>query len=243
MITEPKDKPLAYDPYEQLAEAYAARVDTKPHNAYYERPATLSLLPDVEGKRVLDAGCGPGVYAERLVNRGAQVICIDASDSMARLARERLKDRAEIILARIDRPLDFLESESFDIVLSALALDYVEDWLVTFTEFHRILKPGGHLIFSASHPFADYLTYKPESYFTTEVVEYTWRGFGFPVRVPSYRRPLGALINPLLEAGFMLDRIIEPVPTEEFKLRDPEHFEKLQREPGFICVRAMKREN
>ncbi|WP_279387450.1 hypothetical protein [Rubrobacter taiwanensis] len=30
----------------------------------YERPATLSLLPDVAGKRVLDAGCGPGVYSE-----------------------------------------------------------------------------------------------------------------------------------------------------------------------------------
>ena len=53
------DKPIALDAYETLAEAYAAVVDTKPHNAYYERPATLSLLPEVRGKRVLDAGCGP----------------------------------------------------------------------------------------------------------------------------------------------------------------------------------------
>lgn len=55
------------DMYDALAEAYAARADTKPHNAYYERPATLSLLPDVVGKRVLDAGCGPGIYTEWLV--------------------------------------------------------------------------------------------------------------------------------------------------------------------------------
>ena len=52
------DKPIALDPYETLAEAYASVADTKPHNAYYERPATLSLLPDVNGKRVLDAAWG-----------------------------------------------------------------------------------------------------------------------------------------------------------------------------------------
>jgi len=50
--------------YETLAERYAVLVDTKPENAYYERPATLSLLRDMRGKRVLDAGCGPGSYAE-----------------------------------------------------------------------------------------------------------------------------------------------------------------------------------
>ena len=72
-------KPIALDAYETLAESYAARVDTKPHNAYYERPATLSLLPQVKGKRVLDAGCGPGVYAEWLVEHGAEVVAFDVS--------------------------------------------------------------------------------------------------------------------------------------------------------------------
>lgn len=46
------DKLIALDAYEALAEAYAAAIDTKPHNAYYERPATLSLLPEINGKRV-----------------------------------------------------------------------------------------------------------------------------------------------------------------------------------------------
>lgn len=242
MNTESKDKPLAYDAYEKLAEAYAARIDTKPHNAYYERPATLSLLPEVAGKRILDAGCGPGVYAEWLTARGADVVCIDASDSMIGLAKQRLGEKVQIIQADLGKPLDFLEDRSFDIVLCALALDYVEDWLALFRELHRVLKPGGNLVFSVSHPFADYLIYKPESYFTTDAVEYTWRGFGFPLVMPSYRRPLSALINPLIEAGFMLERIVEPLPTEEFKLNDPEHYRKLCREPGFICVRALRRE-
>jgi len=50
------DKPIALDAYETLAEAYASVIDTKPHNAYYERPATLSLLPDVNGET--SSGCG-----------------------------------------------------------------------------------------------------------------------------------------------------------------------------------------
>jgi len=41
------DEPSANDPYEELADAFAAQVDTKPHNAYCERPATLSLLPEM----------------------------------------------------------------------------------------------------------------------------------------------------------------------------------------------------
>jgi hypothetical protein len=52
-----KNNPLAYEAYQELADAYAAKIDTKPHNAYYDRPALLSLLPDLEGKKVLDAGC------------------------------------------------------------------------------------------------------------------------------------------------------------------------------------------
>jgi 2-polyprenyl-3-methyl-5-hydroxy-6-metoxy-1,4-benzoquinol methylase len=73
MSNDHEDKPVALDAYDALAESYAALVDTKPHNAYYERPATLSLLPDVRGKRVLDAGCGPGVYSEWLASRGLRL--------------------------------------------------------------------------------------------------------------------------------------------------------------------------
>ena len=89
------EKPIALDAYNTLADAYASVVDTKPHNAYYERPATLSLLPDVNAKIVLDAGCGPGVYSEWLVDHGAKVTGVDASPPMVELAKRRLAGRAE----------------------------------------------------------------------------------------------------------------------------------------------------
>jgi len=83
-----KEKPIAFDAYESLADAYAARIDTKPHNAYLERPATLSLLPEVKGKRVLDAGCGPGVYSEWLLKHGANVVAVDVSPRMVEHAKK-----------------------------------------------------------------------------------------------------------------------------------------------------------
>jgi SAM-dependent methyltransferase len=235
------DKPVALDAYNALAEAYAARIDTKPHNAYYERPATLSLLPGVEGKAVLDAGCGPGVYSAWLVERGARVAAVDASPKMIEMARRRLGGSVDLREADLSKPLDFLSGSSFDIVISPLVLDYIKDWGPTLAEFHRVLRPGGHFIFSVGHPLFDYLYFGTDNYFDTELVGCEWRGFE-PVRVfvPGFRRPLGELLNPLMAAGFTLERVIEPRPTDEFKLADPKHYEDLSRRPGFICIRARK---
>jgi SAM-dependent methyltransferase len=235
------DKPIALDAYEILAEAYASVIDTKPHNAYYERPATLSLLPDVVGKRVLDAACGPGVYSEWLIARGAEVVGIDASPKMIELARQRLGETADIRHANLGKPLSFLESESFDIVLSPLTMEYVKDWHSTFREFHRVLKPGGYFVLSVTHPFFDYSYFNSSNYFETDLVRSVWRGFEtVKVNMPSYRRSLEATFNPLMDAGFRLEKILEPRPTEEFKRADPEDYEELLQTPCFLCIRARK---
>ena len=235
-------RPIALEAYEALAEAYAAVVDTKPHNAYYERPATLALLPDDTGLRVLDAGCGPGVYAEWLADRGAKVVALDVSPRMVEIARQRLGSRAEVRVADLGQPLTFLESGSFDLVLSALVLEYVEDWRAAAFEFHRVLRPGGVLVVSVTHPFFDFNYFRSESYFETEFVHAEWSGFR-PVRVqmPTFRRSLQETLNPFLEAGFHLDRIVEPQPTAEFREADRRHYDELMRQPCFLCIRASKK--
>ena len=237
-----QDTRFVLQAYEELAEIYSAAVETKPHNAYYERPATLSLLPDVAGRRVLDAGCGPGIYARWLADHGAQVVGFDLSPRMVRLARRRLGDRGLLFQADLTRPLAMLSAEPFDLVLSALVLDYVRDLGPVFCEFARVLRPGGHLVFSAGHPCHDFYG-QPDAcnYFDVERVAMDWTGFAIPVRMAWYRRPLGALVNPLLAAGFQLERLLEPRPTEDFKERDPEGYHALMQRPGFLCVRAVRR--
>lgn len=235
------EKPVALDAYEILAEAYASAVDTKPHNAYYERPATLSLLPEVRGKRVLDAACGPGIYSEWLLAHGAEVVAVDVSPKMIALAKRRLGDKADVRHADLRKPLTFLENESFDVVLSPLTMEYIEDWYSTFREFHRVLRPGGYFVLSVSHPFFDYTYFKSNKYFETEMVGSVWRGFkDVRVHMPSFRRSLEATLNPLMDAGFRLERVLEPRPTEQFKQADPEGYEELLKQPSFLCIGARK---
>jgi SAM-dependent methyltransferase len=168
-------------------------------------------------------------------------VALDVSPKMVQLAKERLGPKAHVLQADLAQPLDFLTNSSFDLVLSALALDYIKDWNRVFREFYRLLRQPGHLVFSGGHPLADILLHPGGNYFEAELVHWVWKGFGIPVRMPSYRRPLSAVVNPLLQAGFVLECILEPTPTEQFRQKDPEEYEKLSRQPGFMCVRAAKR--
>lgn len=234
-------EPLALDAYQALAERYAANIDTKPHNAYYERPATLALLPDVNGQRVFDAGCGPGWYAEWLLDHGASVVGVDVSPNMIDFARQRTGNRADLRVASLDHPLDFAATGAFDLVLSSLVIHYVKNLAGLLAEFNRILRDGGLFVFSTGHPFGDFNYFKCTDYFATEEVGSNWRGFNNePIYVPMIRYPLGVLTDMLWQAGFVIERLVEPLPTEEFKAADPEDYAKLMQFPGFMCVRARK---
>ena len=236
------DQPLAYEAYQRLAAAYSQLGETKPHNAYYERPAMLELLPDVQGKFVLDAGCGPGIYARELAQRGATVTAVDASDNMLREASQRLKDVATVSLRQLDMskvPLPF-EDQSFDLVNAPLCMDYIEDWRSVFAEFFRVLKPGGNFLFSCGHPASDAEYFKTKRYFEVEQVKATWSGFGIKVQMPSYRRPLSEIINCVVQPGFSIEKVVEPLPTDDFKKADLRRYLNLMHRPVFLCIRAKR---
>ncbi|MFP4600770.1 MAG: class I SAM-dependent methyltransferase, partial [Persicimonas sp.] len=192
--------------------------------------------------RVLDAGCGPGVYTEWLVDRGADVVGVDVSLTMVERARERVGEKARIEQADLGSDLDRFDAAAFDLVLGSLVLDYVHNVASVFRHFRRLLRPDGHLVFSVLHPLAAQLIFEPEDYFATEEVSSEWTGFGTPVVVPSYRRPLSAWTEALSAAGFVIERIVEAKPTEEFRAQEPEQYEELNRRPSFLCVRARPKE-
>ena len=236
-----KKRFIAYDAYRKLADAYAERVDTKRHNAYLEKPATLSLLPDVDGKRVLDVGCGTGRYTEWLLEHGAEAIRFDASPQMLEHARKRVGDRAVLILHDLNDPLDFVEDNSMDLVLATLVLDYVEDWTPVLREFRRVLRDEGTLVFSVGHPTLDFIKdFGMRNYWSVEMTEIWWTGFGERVLMPGYRRPIQAITEPLHETGFLIERLVEARPTPEYKEADPEGYEDVAWRPSFICIRARK---
>lgn len=224
----------AYDP---IAQAYQRYADSNAYNAYCERPTTLSVMPDVRGKAVLDAACGPGFYAEWCVQHGATVTAVDGSPQMVQLVRERLGQAVAVHVADLGQPLGCLGTEAFDLVVCALALDYVADLGAVFAEFLRVLRPSGWLVLSIEHPQAVFLR-SGRRYFDTEVIPH--ESSVFEVVLQSYRRPLQAYFDALRVAGFMIDRLKEAVPTDACKREYPEVYERLSTRPSFLCIRALK---
>ena len=149
-----------------------------------------------------------------------------------------------VLVVEVDGRLTLpFEDGSFDLVVSALAMDYVEDWGAPLSEFFRVLKPGGKLAFSVEHPTFKFVeqVYEGEgSYFETVLGGIEWRGFEEEVWMPSYRRPLGAMVDAILGGGFAFVGMLEPRPDERFRAADPEEYERLCRMPGFLCFVGRK---
>ncbi len=223
--------------YDAFADEYDLKARRSPHTALYDRPALLNLLGDVAGTRVLDAGCGSGLYAEELLRAGAEVVGIDASDRLLDIARDRLGDRALLRCHDLTAPLDWLPDRSIDHVLMALVIHYLEDPVPALRELHRVLRDEGTLVLSTHHPAGDWHKLGG-SYFTDEMYEDTW-STGWVMRYR--RRPLQAIISEFSEAGFRIDELIEPRPAPEMQVSSPQTFERLSREPGFIAFRLTKR--
>jgi len=104
-------------------------------------------------------------------------------------------------------------------------------------EFHRVLKPRGTLVFSTHHPFNDWQYFKTEDYFAVDLLEDEWE-IG---KIKFYRRPLAAISRDLEMAGFDIEQILEPQPTEDFKRINPQTYEKHMKQPLFLVVRAKKK--
>lgn len=223
------------DSYKEIAAAYAAKVDQRPMNAFYERPATLSLLPPLAGSVALDVGCGSGWYAEYLLSQGARVTSFDLDETFVAATRARVGDRATVLQANLAEPLRFAGDSTFDLAVAPLVLHYLQDWLPALRELRRVLRPGGLLVFSTHHPFMDWQQFQRENYFALERLDDYWEGVG-PVQF--YRRPLTAISASLAEAGFVIERLLEPQPSEAYRAARPEWFARLSVQPWFLFVRA-----
>lgn len=224
--------------YDSMAASYAQHARDGVYNAHYDRPSVLRLCGDVGGMDVLDAGCGPGFYAEALRGRGARVAAFDGSRQMVKLARRRLGDTVEIHHMRLGAPLDFAD-ESFDLAVCALVIHYVSDRRAALSELRRVLRPGGALVLSTQHPTADWLR-KGGSYFDVAVEEDVWHRPEGDWAVRYWREPLTSLCEAVHQAGFLIERLVEPLPSSSMRDHSPGDYEKLQRQPGFLNLRLVK---
>lgn len=224
--------------YETFADEFLAHARDGLFNAHYDRPACLALLGDVVDRHVLDVACGPGLYAEELVARGGRVTGFDQSRRMVEICRQRVP-AGTFRVHDLNDPLDWLPDESFDLVLVALAMEHVDDRLDALRELRRVLRAEGALVISTQHPTGGWLRHGG-NYFEHRVIEEVWsKGW----RVRYWLTPLQQICEELFEAGFLIERLLEPRPQAAMAYLDPSAHHRLSREPtGFLLVRAVRRQ-
>lgn len=132
--------------------AYALWAETYPpyaHNALMalEQRTVLSLLPNLAGRTVIDAGCGSGRYLRELRNLGAEPIGVDLSAPMLAQARPLTSHLVQGNLCAL--PID---ATSVDVIVCALALGDVPNLEIALGEMARVLRPGGCVVYSVVHP-------------------------------------------------------------------------------------------
>lgn len=223
--------------YEVFADEFLAHAEDGFFNAHYDRPACLALLGDVAGKRVLDAACGPGLYAAELARRGAEVVGFDQSPRMVELSRTRV-GQGDFRVHDLGDPIGWLPDGCVDLALCALAIEYVDDRVAALRELRRVLRPGGALVLSRMHPTGDWLRHGG-SYFEVRTIQETWSK-GWSLRY--WLTPLETTCEEIFAAGFVIERLLEPRPVPEAAALDPAEFERLAREPrGFLAFRLRPR--
>lgn len=180
------------------------------------------LFPDLAGKRVLDLGCGYGWHCKYAVDHGAeQALGIDVSERMLDEARRRNADpRIEYRLCGIEE-YGYPE-RTWDLVVSNLALHYIEDLDTVFKNVSRTLAPGGTFLFNIEHPTftagvnQDWIydkegtpLYWPvDDYFRPGVRHTNFLGCD----VVKHHHTLAQILGGLLAAGFALQAVEEAEP-------------------------------
>jgi len=230
--------------YDVIAKEFYEWKKSKKRKDFYERflvlPSFLKLLGNVEGKKILDVGCGPGLYASLLAKNGAVVHGMDISSELIGIAKKEAPT-AELIIGDATRlPYKNLE---FDIVIAIHVLYHLNSWDHVLKEIHAILKKGGIFIFFICNPFT--LKLKRQKWFFKkfrvingyfdEGEKHMLMGLkNKKVKLLEYHKTFETIIKVLIKYGFEIIDYEDCKPLEEAKELFPREYKKWSNYP-YTC--------
>lgn len=242
-----------YDEDEFFEGYLAVRSNPYSANDVVETPTLISMLSSLEGKRVLDLGCGFGANCKRFVELGAsEVVGIDISRNMLNAAE---RDNSDVKITYIRHDLNHLNDIKdklgiFDVVVSSLAMHYIDDFNQLANCVYDLLSLEGMFIFSQEHPIftapeetAEWLEdedgmiegFVLKNYPDSGKRKVFWIVDGFE----KYHRTFSEIINALIKSGFIIEEVLEPVPDETSIKADPQ-LSRCRHVPDYLFVKAHK---
>lgn len=227
----------------------------------FNTPTFLKMLPEVDGLRGLDVGCGEGHNTRLVARLGAKMKAIDISRTFIQAAIEQENRVALRIQYSINsaRSLPF-EDSSFDFVMSTMCFMDFPHQEEAVAEIVRVLKPGGFFQFSITHPATNTpIRYwiKDESgkkqalaiagYFQQpygDIEEWTFgatpealKGKFEKFRVPRFQRTLSGWVNLIANSGLNIEQMEEPRPDADALQKFPREYDAALI-PMFLIIRA-----
>lgn len=237
--------PDFYDDDTVFATYWASRERPDNPNDSLERPIMAELVGDPQDQRILDLGCGAATFGRYALARGCRsYLGIDASRNMIAAARETLATMpGRVEQAAMERWA--YPAATFDLVVSSLALHYVDDLTAVFAGAHRALVAGGRIVVSVEHPVItscargwqsgqrqDWIV---DDYFLAGPRETSWLGG----QVIRQHRTIEGYVAALQRAGFALDTLRESHPKREW-FADEAEYERRMRIPLFLFLAGHK---
>ena len=238
-----------YDDPELYANYSRMRRSIRGLDEAQEWHAFRSLLPDLHDKRLLDLGCGFGWHCRYARQQGARcVIGVDLSKNMLARAKAMTADPAIEYRRSAIEDVDF-PAEEFDVVISSLALHYVERFELVCQKIYQCLASFGELVISVEHPVFTALATQewcsgpkgerlhwPVDDYQKEGPRHTqWMADD----VVKYHRTVSTYVNALINSGFRIAKLSEPEPMPEMLIEQPDLKDDCRR-PTFLLIAAVK---
>ena len=178
----------------------------------------IGVLGDVDGLDAVELGCGTAYFSALLARRGARPVGVDVTPAQLTTAR-RLQEVTGISFPLIEANAEDvpLPDASFDLALSEYGASTWCDPYKWIPEAHRLLRPGGRLVFMRSTPLS-YLCAMEEPDSTSETLQRPQRGmhrFAWADGGVEFALGHGDQLDVLRDSGFEVERIVELFATEE----------------------------
>lgn len=241
----------AYEEFNNASDSYSYNI---------EWPAIQKMLPDLAGKKILDIGCGTGIFTFLFDKYNpSKLVGLDISESMLSIARKKAMEsgsEAAFIQGDATYTSQYVDGK-FDFIFSSTTSHYIEDLDTFFENLEQSLNDGGtiilsmiHPVYSAMYPIEHGETFPEEEEWQVRYLDKSKRAYIQPwieyndnyenYLSKSYHHLFGDYVNSIIKAGLKITQVEEPLPPASWKSECMGRYEGYMETPVYMLLKLTK---